>query len=192
MESTLLEIPDNEAITGIPMSKQRFMNWNPDDGFLYEFDNGTAIPTDGMKKEERYLVRNVQRALQKTKAFLDGGFMFEESEVWVTDSQKRIPDMAFFTDDQIKESTETKPEPIPAFVIEIISPTDKVKPVESKVIEYFSAGVQVVWHIHPDLRMVRVFTSPRQNVTCFENDSFTAAPVIPDLQMTVEELFTLG
>ena len=190
MESTLIEAPDSEAVVGIPMSKQRFLNWSPDDGFLYEFDNGIAIPTDGMKKEERYLVRNVQRALQKTKAFLDGGFMFEESEVWVTDNQKRIPDMAYFTDSQIKQSTEA--EPIPTFVIEIISPTDKVKSVESKVIEYFAAGVQVVWHIHPALRMVRVFTSSRQNVTCFENDSFTAAPVIPDLQLTVEELFTLG
>lgn len=191
MESTLLEKPDEETLAGIPMSKQRFMNWNPDDGFLYEFESGFAIPTDAMRKEERYLVRNVQRAFQKTKAFQEGGCLFEENDVWVSINQKRIPDIAFFTDAQIKESASTASEPIPAFVIELISPSDKVKPVEQKVIEYFSAGVQVVWHIHPTLRMVRVFTSPRHNVTCFENDSFHAAPAIPDLQITVEELFAL-
>ncbi len=191
MESTLLEAQDEATDVRIPMSKQQFMNWNPDNGFLYEFENGFAIPTDGMRKEERYLVRNVQVAFQKTKAFQEKGYMFEESSIWITPDQKRIPDMAFFTDDQIKESQSPDSEPIPSFVIEIISPSDRVKTVESKVIEYFEAGIQVVWHIHPSLRMVRVFTSPRQNVTCFENDTFNAAPVISDLQMTVEELFAL-
>lgn len=190
MESTLLETPDEEAVVGIPMTRQRFLSWNPDDGFLYEFENGLAIPTDGMKKEERYLIRNVQKAFQKTKAFQENGYLFEENDVWLSVNQKRIPDMAFFTDAQIKESKTPTSEPIPSFVIEIISPSDKVKPVEQKVIEYFDAGVQVVWHIHPALRMVRVFTSARQNVTCFENDEFGAAPAIPDLHITVAELFS--
>lgn len=191
METTLLEKPEEELVVGIPMSKQEFLNWNPEDDFLYEFDNELAIPTDGMRKEERYLVRNIQKAFRKTRAFEENGCLFEESAVWVTDNQKRIPDMAYFTDAQISESATAESEPIPSFVVEIISPTDTVKHVEQKIIEYFAAGVRVVWHIHPELRMVRVFTSPRHNVTCFENDAFDAAPAIPDMQLTVEALFTV-
>lgn len=190
METTLLEKPEEEVLTGIPMSKRKFLNWNPEDGFLYEFDNGYAIPTDAMRKEERYLVRNIQKAFRKTLSFRENGYLFEESAVWVTENQKRIPDVAFFTDAQIRESATAQSEPIPSFVVEIISPTDRVKHVEQKVIEYFAAGVQVVWHIHPELRMVRAFTSPRHNVTCFEKDTFHAAPAMPDLQLTVEELFS--
>ena len=78
---------------------------------------------------------------------------------------------------------------LPAFVVELISPSDRAKHVEQKVIEYFNAGVQVVWHVHPELRMVRVFTSARHNVTCFEHDAFDAAPALPDLQLTVDALF---
>lgn len=190
MESTLLEAPDEEVVVGIPMSKQRFLNWNPDDDFLYEFDNGTAIPTDGMKKAERYLTVNIQDKFATLKAYQDGGRLLAETDCWLTESQMRRPDLAFFSKEAIRVVDESS-EPIPPFVIELISPSDKVKPVESKVIEYFEAGVQVVWHIHPALRMVRVFTSARHNVTCFENDSFNAAPALPDLQMTVGELFTL-
>lgn len=190
MESTLLEPTEEITVVGIPMSKEQFLNWNPDNGFLYEFENGLAIPTNGMRKEERYLVRNVQRAFAKTNAFQEGGYMFEENDVWVSASQKRIPDMAFFTDYQIKDSAiVSSPEPIPSLVVEIISPSDTVRRVESKIIEYFNAGIQVVWHIHPELRMVRVFSSLRHNVTCFENDMFSATLAVPDLQLTVDELF---
>ncbi len=189
MESTLLETPDVEAIIGVPMSKQRFLNWNPDDGFLYEFENGLAIPTDAMKNIERPIIQKILRKFTQTAAYQQMGELLPETKCWLNKQQMRIPDAAFFTAPQIRDSGANK-HPIPSFVIELISPTDKVKPVEQKVIEYFEAGVQVVWHIHPALRMVRVFTSPRQNVTCFEKDTFNAAPAISDLQLTVEELFT--
>jgi len=191
MEATLLEKSEANLMAGIPMSKQQFLNWNGDDAFLYEFDNGIAIPTDAIKKEERYIVRNIQKAFRKTSAFQENGFLFEESAVWLTADQKRIPDVAYFTDDQIRESATAESEPIPPFVVELISPSDTSKHIEQKIIEYFTAGVQVVWHVHPDLRMVRVFTSPRHNVTCFEQDTFSAAPALPDLQFTVDELFTI-
>lgn len=190
MESTLIETPDEEAVVGIPMSKQRFLNWNPDDGFLYEFDNGIAIPTDGMKNVERPIIQKILRKFTQTIAYQQMGELLPETKCWLNKKQMRIPDAAFFTSAQIQDSGADR-HPIPAFVIELISPSDKVKDVEQKVIEYFAAGVQVVWHIHPILRMVRVFTSARHNITCFENDAFNAAPAIEDLQMTVEELFTL-
>ncbi len=190
MESTLLETTEEKAVVGIPMSKEQFLNWNPDEGFLYEFANGLAIPTDGMKKAERYLVVNIQDKFVTSKAYQGGARLLAETDCWLTESQMRRPDLAFFSKESIRVVDDSS-EPIPPFVVEIISPSDTVKRVESKIIEYFEAGVQVVWHIHPELKMVRVFTSSRRNVTCFENDTFDASPVVPDLQLTVEELFTV-
>lgn len=191
MESTLLEMPDETAVVGIPMSKQQFLNWSPDDGFLYEFDKNFAIPTDGMKKAERYLVVNIQDKFAQLKAYQDGGRLLAETDCWLTDEQMRRPDLAYFSKEAIRV-VDNSSEPIPPFVIEIISPTDRVEHVEKKVIEYFAAGVQVIWQIHPELQMVRVFTSVRHNITCFDNDSFDAAPSIPDLKLTVSELFRIG
>ena len=187
MESAVLE-HENVSVVRIPMSKAAFMNWNPDDGFLYEYDNGFAEQISGMKKKERYIITNIQAKFSTTEAFRERAWLFEESDVWVSDVQKRIPDMAFFTRDQILDSADDI-ESIPAFVVELISPTDKADKIETKVIEYFKAGVQVIWHVFPALRMVRVFTSVKNSISHFETDTFDAAPAVPDLQMTVNELF---
>lgn len=187
MESAVIE-QEEVADVRIPMPKAQFLNWNPDDGFLYEYDNGYAEQTTGMKKNERYIVSNVLDKFETTQAYQERAKLLPESDVWVTDEQKRIPDIAFFTRQQILDSV-TNVEPIPAFVIELISPSDKADKVEKKVIEYFNAGVQVVWHVYPALRMVRVFTSVKSNTTYFGTDPFDAAPVVPDLQLTVDELF---
>lgn len=187
MESAVLE-PEEVDDVRIAMSKETFLNWNPDDGFLYEYDNGFAEQTTGMKKEERYIISNIQDTFDTTNAYRERAKLLPESDVWVTDSQKRIPDVAFFTRDQINESANGV-ETIPAFVVELISPTDRADKIETKVIEYFNAGVQVIWHVFPALRMVRVFTSVKSNTTYFETDRFSAAPAVPDLQMTVDELF---
>ncbi|MBC7570392.1 MAG: Uma2 family endonuclease [Spirosoma sp.] len=188
MESAVLEQQERETDeVRIAMSKETFLNWSPDDGFLYEYDNGFAEQTTGMKRRERYIISNIQAKFLTTKAFGEKAWLFEESDVWVTDSQKRIPDMAFFTREQIADTSET--EPIPAFVVELISPSDKADKIERKVIEYFNAGVQAIWHVFPALQMVRVFTTVNSNTTHFETDVFDAGPVVPDLSMTVNELF---
>ena len=186
MESAVVEQQDVEVVR-IPMTKETFLNWSPDDGYLYEYDNGFAEPVSGMKRNERYIISNIQAKFLTTKAFGQRAWLFEESDVWLTEDQKRIPDIAFFTRDQIDDLSEI--EPIPAFVVEIISPGDKADKIETKVIEYFQAGVQVIWHVFPALRMVRVFASVKNSITHFESDTFDAAPVIPDLTMTVNELF---
>ena len=190
MEATLLEKPDEDIAVGIAMSKKQFLNWNGDDTYLYEFDNGFAIPTEAMKNIERPIMQKILRKFAQTQAYQDMGELLPETKCWLMEAQMRIPDAAFFTGSQIQDSG-NEAHPIPPFVIEIISPSDTSKHIEQKVIEYFEAGVQVVWQIHPSLQMVRVFTSPRQIVTCFEQDAFNASPALSDLQLTVAELFTL-
>ncbi|GAB2606172.1 Uma2 family endonuclease [Spirosoma areae] len=187
MESALLEQEDVDLIR-IPMSKAAFMNWNPDDGFLYEYDNGFAEQTTGMKNKELHIISNIQDKFATTQISRERAKLFEEADVWVSNSQKRIPDMALFTRQQVLDAANDS-EPIPAFVVELISPSDKADKIETKVIEYFKAGVQVIWHVFPALRMVRVFTSIKSNTTYFETDSFNAAPALLDLQMTVDEVF---
>jgi len=172
----------------IPMTKAEFLKWNPDGGFLYEYDGAYAEQIHALQNTERYLVRNIQDAFVSTAAYQLRTRLFEETECWVTDKQMRRPDVALFTDAQIREST-AGGNPVPAFVIEIISEHDKANKIERKVGEYFRAGVQVLWHVYPELRMVRMLLSPRNLVSLFETDVISAAPVLPDLQMTVDGLF---
>lgn len=187
MEVESIDEPE-VADVRIPMTKAEFLTWNPDDGFLYEYDGEYAEQNHAMKNTERYLVRNIQDAFVNTDAYRLRTRLFEETECWVTEKQMRRPDVALFTDEQIKEST-AGGNPVPGFVVEIISEYDKANKIERKVGEYFRAGVQVLWHVYPELRMVRVLLSPRNMVSLFETDVISAAPVVPDMQMTVDALF---
>lgn len=100
MESITLEQQEVEVDEiRIPMSKETFLNWSPDDGYLYEYDSGCAEQTTGMKRKERYIISNIQAKFLTTQAFEQKAWLFEESDVWLTEDQKRIPDMAFFTRD---------------------------------------------------------------------------------------------
>lgn len=189
MENSLLEDEPEVADVRIPMTKAEFLNWHPDEGFLYEYDGEYAEQIHTRQNTERYFVRNIQDFFIKTSAYQQRSRLFEETECWLTEKQMRRPDMALFTDAQIREST-AGGHPVPTFVVEIISEHDKANKIEKKVGEYFRAGVQVVWHIYPELRMVRVLLSPRRLTSLFESDVIDAAPAIPDLQMTIDALFT--
>lgn len=158
MESTVLERQEVDVVR-ISMSKETFVNWSPDDDYLYEYDNGFVWQITGMKNNERHIISNIQDKFAETQAFKQKAWLFGKSDVWLTDDQKRIPDMAFFTREQLNDSVTDAAEPIPAFVVELISPSNKADKIETKVIEYFNAGVQVIWHVYPALRMVQVFTS---------------------------------
>ena len=58
-----------------------------------------------------------------------------------------------------------------------------------KLHEYFDAGVQVVWWVYPLYKEVYVYTSPKTVTICTDDDTLSAAPALPELTMTVAELF---
>lgn len=97
----------------------------------------------------------------------------------------RKPDLALLSRAQILHRDEY----VSGFVVEIISPTDRHDDIVRKRREYFAAGVQVLWQIAPVEKTVSVYTSPTQ-VTVREGDAVcSAAPAVPYLEMTAEEVF---
>lgn len=105
--------------------------------------------------------------------------------------QMRRPDLAYFSNEQINNSLTSNEEPIPAFALEVISPSDDAEDVEKKVGEYFKAGVQVVWNIYPENQVVYVYTSRKNATICLEDDVCSATPVLPDFAISVKALFAL-
>lgn len=173
-----------------PQTLGEFFDWEPVDGFKYEWNDGEIIKFEKMKKKHLYLIRHLTRLFATTNAYQQGGELITEQNVLLTPNQMRRPDLAYFSGEQINTSLISDAEPIPAFAVEIISPTDDAEDVETKLVEYFKAGVQVVWHIYPENQVVYVYTS-RKNVTlCLEDDVCRAAPVLPDFSLSVNALFT--
>jgi Uma2 family endonuclease len=172
------------------MSLERFLEWQPKDGYVYEWANGIIIPKKAMQNHERMMVSKILRKFQTTQTFQKGDELLPETDCQLSATQVRRPDIAYFTKDQLLASARGE-HPIPSFVVEIISKNDKMDEVEEKRLEYFKAGVQVAWYIFPKIGLVRVFTSAKQSIDCMTSDICSADPAIPDLSLKADEIFEI-
>ncbi|GAB4021273.1 hypothetical protein GCM10028808_65540 [Spirosoma migulaei] len=190
--ATIVEVRNERY--GIPkyagniMTKADFLGWESDDNYVYEFSNGVLEPTTGMRQEEMAIIQRITRRFAQTMAYQNDAELMPEIEVWVSEKQMRRPDLSFYTSEQIAASKKRDPI-MPSFVAEIVSENDDARKYIKKLHEYFQAGVQNVWLVFPDDYTVYVYTSPKTVTICTDNDVLSAAPALPELQMTVTELF---
>ncbi|MFN0050335.1 MAG: Uma2 family endonuclease [Cytophagales bacterium] len=176
----------------IVMSYEAYDNFEPKNGIKYEWKNGFAIKNGfTMKNTERYIVSNINRKFINTTNFRTGGELFPETRCKLNDSITRIPDLAFFSKEQIKLSAQDQ-HPIPSFVIEIISKNENTLATEEKVKEYFEAGVASIWHIFPTLKQVWVFSTNKTIAICTDADICTAKNALIDFSITVDEIFKIS
>lgn len=169
----------------LPTTFDEFLRFEPTDGFTYEWNDGELIKFGGMKRKHLRIIQQLNLRFDLTQAKQERGQLICEQDVMLTGIQMRRPDVAYFSDEQIQDETD---EPIPAFCIEVISPTDESEKVEAKRIEYFKAGVQVVWHIFPENGEVHVYTSRKTVQICSDGDICSAHPVLNDFTIPVNEL----
>ncbi len=173
--------------SAVPQSLAELLDWEPTDGYKYEWYNGELVRFSGMKKKQ-YFIYSVLSKLFYEKGYHNGGTFIAEPDVMLTAVQMRRPDIAYFSNEQV-EAGRNDEDVIPAFVIEVISESDLAYRIEEKIAEYFKAGIQVVWSILPEHEVVYVYTSRKQVTICLDDDLCTATPVLPDFTISVNTLF---
>lgn len=77
----------------------------------------------------------------------------------------------------------------PDLAVEVISPSDQSYDVDAKVDDYLEAGVQLIWVINPDRRIVQVHRAQGQSVILREPDELTGDDVLPGFRCPVADLF---
>ena len=162
---------------------------NRADGFKYEWNDGVVEKSPAMTTRELFIIDILFRLFVKTKAFELGGILTTEVEQWTLPFVKyRKPDLAYFTKEQIREGKAEK-EPLSEFMVELISKNDQINEVNSKILEYFSAGVKVVWLIFPNQEMVYVYTSPSEVKICMGDTLCSAENVIEGFVIKASDIF---
>ncbi|MEM6320839.1 MAG: Uma2 family endonuclease [Bacteroidota bacterium] len=156
-------------------------------GLKYEYNQGIIEQTETMKSKEQYIFHNIFSVFKTTEAFKQEANLVQELEVWTSDNQWRKPDIAFITLPQIRAAANGF-EPVPEFMIEVISKNDKINEVKNKVKEYFEAGVKVLWHIFPNLEQVEVYRVFRKSETFVGDEICSADPVIKAFGMSVNDI----
>lgn len=163
---------------------------NREDPFKYEWNQGHVekYPRT-MNRDQTIILQRLMRLFTTTKAWTLFGELISEVDMYMkTHDRTRRADIAYLTPEQVRESRNGQPTVCP-FVIEVISKNDQINPVQEKLLEYFQNGIEVVWVIYPRLKKVEVHRSIRDVKMCFEEDICSAAPVLPDFQISVNALF---
>jgi len=175
---------------GKEMSLEDYLNWEHRIGEVaYEWFYGKLEAKYlNMRNNVLYIVSNLLDKLKKTNEYKQVGEFFAQYQCRLDENQIRIPDLCFLTKQQILSGAKNE-NPIPEFVIEIISKNDQVNKIENKVLEYFRSGVKLVWHIFPKFKMVRIFHSLKNINNYTDNDICSASPVLNDFEISVNELF---
>ena len=176
-------------VSVFPQTFEQFVDWESVDGNKYEWFEDQLIRFSGMKRKQ-YFIYSILSDLFYEKGYQQTGTFMAEPDVMLTPKQMRRPDIAYFTKEQIRQSRLGE-DVIPPFVVEVISPTDDAEAVETKITEYFKAGVQVVWQIYPNNQLMYIYTARKQVVICLDDDICSAAPVLPDFTIRVNDLFAL-
>ena len=175
---------------GLALPLEEYENWDMDDpGFKYEWNNGILEAEESMKPADVRIFDSLQRRFQQTRLYREGAQLVPEVECHLTTINKvRRPDICLLYRHQLHQPQ--RPEShVPALVIEIISPSNSSEQVESKMHDYFRAGVLCVWHVYTSLQEVRIYDSPDQIRVRRGEQECDAGDIDPDFRIEVVELF---
>ncbi len=106
---------------------------------------------------------------------------------------QRRPDLAFVSSERWPLD---RPAPrtaawdvVPELVVEVLSPTDLVLEMLTKVNDYFRAGVGVVWMFHPVMALVYVYRSPTSITVLTRGDTLEGDRFLPGFGLPLIDLF---
>jgi len=185
-------IQTSQTTETLPRTLEEFIDWEPNDGFKYEWNDGGIIQFTGMKQEQYYIYDRLLDLFIE-RGYKKSGTMIAEPDVQLSGIQMRRPDIACFDKGQFERGGNGEAA-IPAFAIEIVSRNDQINQMEKKLVEYFKAGVRVVWVIIPSHKIVYVHTctTRREVKVCLGSDICSAAPVLPDFEIQVDALLAVS
>jgi Uma2 family endonuclease len=122
------------------------------------------------------------------------GVVFDSSTGFTFPSNaKRSPDVSWIKKSRWEELTinqKRKFAPIvPDFVLELLSPNDRLPDTQSKMAEYQECGVKLGWLIYPDEKRVEIYRSGQETESLIDPQSLSGEELMPGLTVELQEIF---
>ena len=111
-----------------------------------------------------------------------GGFIMPDTNV-------KAPDVSFVRAARLRQSPRYFGELVPDLVVEIKSQSDRIKPIETKVLKFIELGAIVGILIDPDEETVTIYRSTGEPTVLENGDILTVAELFPGWELPVSELW---
>ncbi len=164
---------------------------NTDKRSLYELVDGTLVEK-AMGYEASVVAATILTILKQFVSQQRLGLISGADGFFQLQSSTRGPDVAFVSRRRLangKFPSEPYPQLAPILVVEVLSPGNTAAEMARKRLEYFHAGVEVVWIVDCVNRSVAVFTSPSQVVVLGEQDTIECPTQLPGFASPVVQFF---
>jgi len=166
-----------------------------DNGDHYEIIDGVKVELPPMSADSQMLGSRLARHLSNFGIAKDLGEACAEIlfKLPLKKDRNRKPDVAF-----VSYSRWPKGKPLPStnvwnvlpdLCVEVVSPNDLADEIETKINEYFEAGVRLVWVVYPRQERFYVYDTPSQVRRLTRSDTLDGGVVLPGFQLPLTELF---
>jgi Uma2 family endonuclease len=112
-----------------------------------------------------------------------GGFILPNTNL-------TAPDVSFVCADRLRRSPRYFAEMLPDLAVEIKSQSDRIKPLEEKILKFLELGTQVGMLIDPDEETVTIYyRDDRSKVVLGNGDAIAIPSLLPGWEVLVESLW---
>jgi Uma2 family endonuclease len=165
-----------------------------DDVERYEVINGVRVEREPMGAFETVLASWLCHLINSFAAGKQLGLAVSEVlfVLHAPRDLRRRPDVAFVSYARWPTAVvarEAAWSAIPDLAVEIVSPTNLVEEIDSKITDYFQAQVRQVWVVYPDSGRVYVYQSPTQVTVLERTDTLDGGAVLPGFRLPIEQLY---
>jgi Uma2 family endonuclease len=184
--SPVMTVAQPKRITWFEFEKKYLIR---EDNFKYEWVDGLIEKTPrNMGQKQQVIYSNLSNFLTDLRfsGKASGRLLAEVDTFFIEDTHRR-PDVAYFSDEQLKLMAQDFNQ-VPKFVVEIISTKDQINLVHKKMRDYRDAEVEVIWHIFPLLNEIDIYNGLTMNI-CTGEMMCSAESVIPNFKLSVNQIF---
>ena len=106
--------------------------------------------------------------------------------------QVRLPDVSFVSWDRLPNHelpAESVAPLIPDLAVEVLSLGNTKREMARKRMDYFAAGVRIVWQVDPETKSAEVYTAPEQFTSVDLNGQLDGSSILPGFSLPLNQLF---
>lgn len=125
------------------------------------------------------------------------GLAFDcDTEFNLPNGGHRSPDAAWISRDRWNALSDrerrTFPPICPDFVIELRSPSDRLKPLQAKMQEYLDSGLRLGWLINPQDKQVEIYRPSKATEVLQQPDTISGEDVLPGFILRLQKIWAIG
>ncbi|MFB0545510.1 MAG: Uma2 family endonuclease [Anaerolineae bacterium] len=165
----------------------------PDDGFRYELVKGELVGMVPTGWEHGVIANRLGLLLGQHVYTHHLGAVAVEAGYCLgcRPDTVRAPDVSFVAQEHIPDTGGPKGfwKGAPDLAVEVISPSDTMDEVLTKVTDYLNAGTRLVWVVHPATKTVTEYRSLAQVRVLTADETLEGRDVVPGFKCRVGDLF---